>query len=186
MVTWARPSFSPVHFDAGRAKRSARDSTGAEKSTGIPDRPSVAKRPHGSSFECIHIEKCPCPCPQSAEATSNSVLPFDARNWPGFEVGSRMKSLNGPFQGEKLVERVKLNFRRVPHGELNPKIAYCGTMTAIQFVLGSDWLPLVSCDHVSAFDMLNPKIWYNVPIKAMTRENKRNGRLNLNNCNSAL
>ena len=116
--TATRPSFPPVHFDAGRAEQTARDSTGAEKSTGIPDRPSVAKRSHGSSIECIHIEKCPCPCPRSAEAASNSVLPFDVRNRPGFEVGSRMKLLNGPFQGQKLVERVKLNFRRVLHGEL--------------------------------------------------------------------
>ena len=52
--TATQPSFPPVHFNAGRAERTARDSTGAGKSTGIPDRPSVAKRSHGSSFECIY------------------------------------------------------------------------------------------------------------------------------------
>ena len=97
--TATRPSFPTVHFDAGRAERTARDSTGAEKTTGIPDRASVTKRSHESSFECIHIEKCPCPCPRSAEAASNSVPPFDGRNRPGFEVGSRMTPSNGPFQG---------------------------------------------------------------------------------------
>ena len=53
--TATRPSFSPVPFDASRAERTARDSTGAEKSTGIPDRLSAAKRSHGSSFDRIHI-----------------------------------------------------------------------------------------------------------------------------------
>ena len=35
--TATRPSFQPVHFDAGKAERTARETTGAEKSTWIPD-----------------------------------------------------------------------------------------------------------------------------------------------------
>ena len=74
----------------------------------------AAKRPHehrSSVFTSLHQPIDKCSCPRSAEAASNSVSPFDARNRPGLEVGSRMKPLNGPFQGQKLEKKkVKLNF----------------------------------------------------------------------------